>query len=855
MAKEVRHVRVQVSSNAATSMSKGTAAAGGLSTSLKGVQASAMAATGGIRAMTMALISSGVGAVVVAIGALTAGFISVTRKSMEFATEMSNLKAVLGSGGTEDVMKSLSDDAKRLGASTAFTSTQVAQLQTEFAKLGFTSNEILNVTEATLSLAAAAGVDLPEAAAVAGSTLRAFGLNSVETQRVVDVMAKSFSTSSLDMEKFKESMKLVAPIAKSVKVPIEEASAALAVLANNGLSGSMAGTNLRRIMSDLAQKTGKDFSTSMEIVKERLAGATSDAEKLAIAKEMVGDRAKGALLILAEQNDVMKELTKSYEDAAGAADEMAETKLDNLQGDLTKLSSAWEGLMLTIEDGEGVFTKIARGAIQFLTTAISNGVKEMQLFSLVLTHAGDIAPIIWDMVVNTFQRAGKEISVMYAEIKAAAADVPIIGAGIDKEKAQKDLNTAKKELRKMENEFLKSYGRLKDANADFVKKANDIRTGAATERLAREEEERALANEGFIEGEVEADNKAQERLLENRKKFLDKLKKMEEDAEDEGEIAKIERKRQRHLEELDNLQYTEAQKREIAERINAYYDELREEKKADIIKKFAKKYGALDPMAKLEEQKAADLLELEQLEISETEKQELRLRLEEYYAGKRKQIEDRQAEDVAKAEQAKIDAAERTRQERIRMTYDMLDTVAKAAGEESKIARAAQAIKLTMQLAELAQKINIERQKLIARATTAQAEASIDGGKAGVAVATGMAESAKVGFPANLLTIAAYAVQAVGLISAFKQSKKKLDATTNSAGGGSSTSTLSSVNFGGGSSAPSFNVLGQTSAGENMIANAIGSANSTPVRAYVVENEVTSAQQLARNAAISASMG
>jgi len=320
-------------------MNKDTAAAGGLSGALKGVQGAAAAATGGMRAITTALISSGVGAVVVAIGSLVAGMVAVTRKSMDFAKEMSNLKAGLGEGGTASAMERLSDDAKRLGSETAFTAKEVAELQVEFAKLGFTEQEILNVTEATLALAAAAGSDLSEAATVAGSTLRAFGLGSHETARVVDVMAKSFSTSSLDLEKFKESMKLVAPIAKSVKVPIEQASAALGVLANNGVSGSMAGTQLKRIMSDLAQKTGKDFSTSLEIAADRMSRATSTAEKLAIAKELVGDRAKGSLITLVEQRDELDRLTESYENAEGAAQAMADTKLDNLSGDVTKLGS------------------------------------------------------------------------------------------------------------------------------------------------------------------------------------------------------------------------------------------------------------------------------------------------------------------------------------------------------------------------------------------------------------------------------------------------------------------------------------------------------------------------------------
>ena len=95
-------------------------------------------------------------------------------------------------------MKALSQDAKRLGASTRFTATQVSKLQKEYAKLGFSQKQILNLTKATLELATATNTDLARAAEVVGNTLRAFSLDASETQRVVDVMAKSFNESSLE---------------------------------------------------------------------------------------------------------------------------------------------------------------------------------------------------------------------------------------------------------------------------------------------------------------------------------------------------------------------------------------------------------------------------------------------------------------------------------------------------------------------------------------------------------------------------------------------------------------------------------------------------------------------------------
>ena len=916
MAKETRHVRVNVSTNAAKSMNKGTAAATGLGGALKGVGASAAAATGGIRAMTMALISSGVGAIVVAIGALVAGFISVTRKSMEFATAMSDLKAVLGTGGTQDVMNALSADAKRLGATTAFTATQVAQLQTEFAKLGFTADEILNVTEATLSLAAAAGVDLPEAATVAGSTLRAFGLDSSETQRVVDVMAKSFSTSSLDMEKFRESMKLVAPIAKTVQVPIEDASAALAVLANNGVHGSMAGTQLKRIMSDLAQKTGKDFNTSLEMMSTKLAAATSDAEKLAIAKEYVGDRAKGALITLAENTDQLEDLTKQYEDAKGAADAMAETKLDNLQGDMTKLGSAWEGLMLQIEDGDGVFSMIARGGIQVLTMAITNITRGLQLTGANFRHIKTVIPKYWDVIVNSFQRAGGYIRLIMAKIGKAVADTPLLGWAFDSNAAARNLRAAQENMDKLTDEYMRLNQDIAAVNKAHLKTVQDIASGAYAERKMQEATE-AKEAQAFREAQEKEAIEAEEERIKNRKTFLEKLHKMEEDLEDTNEIDKINRKRQRHLEEMRRIANNAHERRRLEKRINDYYDALVDKQREkdinrfieaiedvptpldkldrDMLKKMKQikesgwsvqqqleaqlalnlwyerestkiiedatkakeeakkrvmdKYQYLTPEQKLAKEYDEAVAEIEQAVLLEEEKQRLLADVKRKYDEDLQAIEDKKVKDAKDREQKIID-------NRIKAMNQTLDAAIQFAGEDSKLGKRLLQLKLAYQAAELAGAIAVEVQKLVAKGQTAAAEGAIDGAKAGTAIAAGAAESAKVGFPANLITLSAYAVQAAGIWAAFKKSKQTLDQTAGATGGNSGINSNPMGAFNAGSAgSPSFNVLGQTSAGENMLANVIEGANSQPVRAYVVEGEMTSAQQLARNAAISASFG
>lgn len=291
-----------------------------------------------------------------------------------FEQEMSKVKAV--SGATAEEFKMLSDNAKQLGASTMFSAREVASLQTEFAKLGFTATEITKVTESTLALAQASGSDLARAAEVAGSTLRAFGLDASETGRVTDVMAKSFSTSALDMEVFAESMKYVAPVAKSAGMSIEETSAMLAILANAGIKGSQAGTSLRRIISEIGA-SGKPTS-------EALKDLASKGLNLADAKDEVGRSAQSALLILSEGVDQIKPLTTEFENAKGAAQGMADEMGDNAYGAGKRLESAMEGLGISIGEIIAVAVVPLIEGLARLASKLNNASPSAKRFAVVV---------------------------------------------------------------------------------------------------------------------------------------------------------------------------------------------------------------------------------------------------------------------------------------------------------------------------------------------------------------------------------------------------------------------------------------------------------------------------------------
>ncbi len=311
-----------------------------------------------------------------------------------FEQEMSKVKAV--SGATAEEFEALSQNAKDLGASTMFSAREVATLQTEFAKLGFTATEITKVTESTLALAQASGSDLARAAEVAGSTLRAFGLDASETGRVTDVMASSFSTSALDMETFANSMKFVAPVAKSAGMSIEETSAMLAVLANAGIKGSQAGTSLRRIISEIGA-TGKPTAEALKDLANQGIG-------LADAKDEVGRSAQSALLILSEGVDQISPLTEEFKNSGGAAQEMADIMGNTAFGASKRLESAMEGLMISI--GEIVAVAVVP-LIEFLAKAASalNGMSDgtKRAIVIVAALAAGIGPVIF--ILGSFQRA------------------------------------------------------------------------------------------------------------------------------------------------------------------------------------------------------------------------------------------------------------------------------------------------------------------------------------------------------------------------------------------------------------------------------------------------------------------
>jgi TP901 family phage tail tape measure protein len=291
-----------------------------------------------------------------------------------YQAAQANLSAILGK--TREETQGLTEDSLRYGRATTFTATQVTELQTELAKLGFTMDEIEAATPAVLSLAEATGADLASAAKVSGAALRAFGLDATETERVTSVLAVATTKSALSFGDYETALSTVAPVAKAYGFTIEETVALLGKLRDAGFDASSAATATRNIILNLADSSGA--------LAQSLGGSVRNFDELIPALGKLRDSGVdlNTTLQLTDKRSVaaFQQFLNGAESAGelagslvGVNDElqnMVDVKLDTIAGDTAKLASAWEGLILQVEGGEGALGKSARFLIQSATAML-----------------------------------------------------------------------------------------------------------------------------------------------------------------------------------------------------------------------------------------------------------------------------------------------------------------------------------------------------------------------------------------------------------------------------------------------------------------------------------------------------
>ena len=315
----------------------------------------------------------------VASAAVTAMGGAAVKTAADFESSMSQVQATMGitkdsmstlDGQSVNTMDALSDLAKEMGSKTAFSASECAEALNYLALAGYDTQEMADTLPTVLNLAAAGGLDLASASDMVTDAMSALGMETKDADKMVDQMAKTASSTNTSVGQLGEGILTIGATAKTVKGGTAELNTALGILANNGIKGAEGGTHLRNVILSLQSPTDTaaaqmealglsvydsegnmrslndilgDLNTSMD-------GMTAEEKANIISKIFNKTDLSSVNALLANTGDTWTDLQTAIENSGGAAQQMADTQLDNLSGQLTILKSAVEGFAISIGD-------------------------------------------------------------------------------------------------------------------------------------------------------------------------------------------------------------------------------------------------------------------------------------------------------------------------------------------------------------------------------------------------------------------------------------------------------------------------------------------------------------------------
>ncbi|MBR2540397.1 MAG: phage tail tape measure protein [Mogibacterium sp.] len=285
---------------------------------------------------------------------------------MNFEQGMAQVAAV--SGASAEDMELLTEKAKEMGETTKFSATESAKAMNYMAMAGWKTEDMLNGIEGIMNLAAASGSDLATTSDIVTDALTAMGYQADDAGRLADVMAAASSNANTNVELMGQTFQYAAPLVGAMGYSMEDTAKAIGLMANSGIKGQKAGTALRSILSRLSAPP-KECADAMDILGLSITDSEGnmksldevmhdlrasfanmgEAQQTAFAKSIAGQEAMSGLLAIVNAAPAdYDELTKAIETSEGAAESMANTMNDTVEGQLTLLKSQIEGIQIQI---------------------------------------------------------------------------------------------------------------------------------------------------------------------------------------------------------------------------------------------------------------------------------------------------------------------------------------------------------------------------------------------------------------------------------------------------------------------------------------------------------------------------
>lgn len=327
------------------------------------------------------IASKGLTASTVAISAVSAALSTCAAYAIkvgsDFEVGMSNVEAIssasaqsvtTASGEMVDGLTALTEKAKEMGATTKFSATESSQALNYMAMAGWDAQEMYDGLAGVMTLAAASGEDLATTSDIVTDALTAFGMQASESGHFADVLAQVSASANTNVGLLGETFKYVAPLCGTMGYSAEDASIAIGLMANSGIKGSQAGTALKTAIANMAAPTkamaaqmaalGIEITNSdgsskslMEVMQNLRTSfdGLSESEQAAAASTIFGKESmSGMLAVINASDEDFAKLTESIYNCDGAAEQMAATMQDNLQGQITILKSGVEGLGIAV---------------------------------------------------------------------------------------------------------------------------------------------------------------------------------------------------------------------------------------------------------------------------------------------------------------------------------------------------------------------------------------------------------------------------------------------------------------------------------------------------------------------------
>lgn len=373
-----------------------------------------------------------------------------------FESSMSQVQATMGitadsmstvDGQSVNTMDTLSELAKKMGSETAFSASECAQALNYLALAGYSTQEMCDTLPTVLNLAAAGDIDLASASDMVTDAMSALGMKTSEADTMVDQMAKTASTTNTSVAQLGEGILTIGATAKTIKGGTAELNTALGILANNGIKGAEGGTHLRNIILSLQNPTDKaaaqmqalgvsvyDSEGNMRSMNDILGdlnasmeGMTSEDKANIISTIFNKTDLSSVNALLANTGDTWDNLQSSITSSAGAAQQMADTQLDNLQGQLTILKSAIEGLAISLGELLMPYIKMIVGWIQsfvdWLNSLDEGTQKIIVTIALVAAAVGPILIIVGKVMsaVGTIMTVVPKLAGVINVVKSAFA--------------------------------------------------------------------------------------------------------------------------------------------------------------------------------------------------------------------------------------------------------------------------------------------------------------------------------------------------------------------------------------------------------------------------------------------------